>query len=259
MQYEQVTPDRRVDLPRPSIDTGMGLERIAAVLQGKHDNFEIDIFQALIGKVAELTKTDPNGPMSASHRVIADHMRASGFLVADGVLPANEGRGYVLRRIMRRAMRHAHLLGAKEPLMHRLTETLVAQMGGAYPELGRAQALIEETLRLEATRFRQTLDKGLRLLDEATASMAEGAVLPGETAFKLYDTYGFPFDLTEDAPRRQGLGIDRAGFDTAMERRKAAARAAWEGSGAQAAEAGGFAIDRKRVGEGKCVLGRGDL
>jgi alanyl-tRNA synthetase len=246
MQYEQCAGGERLDLPRPSIDTGMGLERIAAVLQGKHDNFEIDIFQALIGEVAELTKTDPKGPMSASHRVIADHMRASGFLVADGVLPANEGRGYVLRRIMRRAMRHAHLLGAKEPLMHRLTETLIAQMGGAYPELGRAQALIEETLRLEETRFRQTLDKGLRLLDEATASMAEGDVLPGETAFKLYDTYGFPFDLTEDALRRQGLGIDRAGFDTAMARQKAAARAAWAGSGAQADEAVWFDIAEEK-------------
>jgi alanyl-tRNA synthetase len=236
MQYEQEAGEIVRDLPRPSIDTGMGLERVAAVLQGTHDNYEIDLFQALIGEAAEMTKTDAKGPMSASHRVIADHLRASGFLVADGVLPSNEGRGYVLRRIMRRAMRHAHLLGAKDPLMYRLVPSLVSQMGGAFPELTRAQPLIEETLKLEETRFRQTLETGLRLLDEATAGMGEGAVLPGETAFKLYDTYGFPLDLTEDALRRQGLSVDKSGFDTAMAAQKAAARAAWAGSGAQADE-----------------------
>ncbi len=236
MQYDQQPGGDRVALPKPSIDTGMGLERIAAVLQGRHDNFDIDLFAAIIGETAELTKTDAKGPMSASHRVIADHLRASGFLVADGVLPSNEGRGYVLRRIMRRAMRHAHLLGAGEPLLHRLVPTLVGQMGGAYPELARAQPLIEETLRLEETRFRQTLDTGLKLLDEATAGMSAGDVLGGDVAFKLYDTYGFPLDLTEDALRRQGLGVDRAGFDAAMAAQKAAARAAWAGSGAKADE-----------------------
>jgi alanyl-tRNA synthetase len=236
MQYDQQPGGDRVALPKPSIDTGMGLERIAAVLQGRHDNFDIDLFAAIIGETAELTKTDARGPMSASHRVIADHLRASGFLVADGVLPSNEGRGYVLRRIMRRAMRHAHLLGAGEPLLHRLVPTLVGQMGGAYPELARAQPLIEETLRLEETRFRQTLDTGLKLLDEATAGMGAGDVLGGDVAFKLYDTYGFPLDLTEDALRRQGLGVDKAGFDAAMAAQKAAARAAWAGSGAKADE-----------------------
>ncbi len=242
MQYEQPATGDRIVLPKPSIDTGMGLERIAAVLQGTHDNYEIDLFQALIGESAELTKTGAKGEASASHRVIADHLRASGFLVADGVLPSNEGRGYVLRRIMRRAMRHAHLLGAAEPLMHRLVPTLIGQMGAAFPELTRAQPLIEETLRLEETRFRQTLDKGLKLLDEATGSMAQGDVLSGETAFKLYDTYGFPYDLTEDALRRQGIGVDRAGFDAAMAEQKAAARAAWSGSGAAADEAVWFDI-----------------
>ena len=204
MQYEQVDAETRLNLPRPSIDTGMGLERVAAVLQGVHDNYDTDTFKALIAASGELTRSDTAGPMKASHRVIADHLRASGFLVADGVLPANEGRGYVLRRIMRRAMRHAHLLGAAEPLMHRLVPSLVAEMGAAYPELVRAQPLIEETLKLEETRFRQTLDKGLKLLDEATAGMGEGATLPGDVAFKLYDTYGFPYDLTEDALRATG-------------------------------------------------------
>jgi alanyl-tRNA synthetase len=209
----------------------MGLERIAAVLQGTHDNFETDTFKALIEASGALTETDTHGGTKASHRVIADHLRASGFLVADGVLPANEGRGYVLRRIMRRAMRHAHLLGAKEPLMHRLVPSLIGQMGAAYPELVRAQPLIEETLKLEETRFRQTLQNGLRLLDEATASMKPGDTLPGAVAFKLYDTYGFPYDLTEDALRAQDLAVDRAGFDTAMAEQKRAARAAWTGSG----------------------------
>ena len=234
MQFEQAADGSRTALPKPSIDTGMGLERIAAVMQGVHDNYDTDTFQSLIAASAELTKNDPTGPMKASHRVIADHLRASGFLVADGVLPANEGRGYVLRRIMRRAMRHAHLLGAKEPLMYRLVPSLVAEMGAAYPELVRAQPLIEATLQQEETRFRQTLQNGLRLLDEATASMSPGDTLAGETAFKLYDTYGFPYDLTEDALRVQGLGVDRAGFDAAMAEQKAAARAAWKGSGEQA-------------------------
>ena len=236
MQYEQIDRDTRVDLPKPSIDTGMGLERIAAVLQGVHDNYDTDTFRALIAASGELTRTQTIGATQASHRVIADHLRAAGFLVADGVLPANEGRGYVLRRIMRRAMRHAHLLGASEPLMHRLVPALVAEMGAAYPELVRAQPLLEETLKLEETRFRQTLDKGLRLLDEATAGMAAGATLPGAIAFKLYDTYGFPYDLTEDALRAQGFGIDRAGFDLAMAEQRAAARAAWKGSGEKASD-----------------------
>ncbi|MGN6122526.1 MAG: alanine--tRNA ligase [Sphingomonas oligoaromativorans] len=236
MQYEQVDAETRLALPRPSIDTGMGLERAAAVLQGVHDNYDTDTFRALIAASGELTKTRTDGDQKASHRVIADHLRASGFLVADGVLPANEGRGYVLRRIMRRAMRHAHLLGAPEPLMHRLVPSLVAEMGAAYPELVRAQPLIEETLKLEETRFRQTLANGLRLLDEATAGMGEGATLPGNVAFKLYDTYGFPYDLTEDALRTQGLQVDRAGFDAAMAEQKAAARAAWKGSGEKASD-----------------------
>ena len=238
MQYEQEDNEIVRDLPKPSIDTGMGLERIAAVLQGVHDNYDTDTFKALIAASSELTRSNAAALPGAktSHRVIADHLRASGFLVADGVLPANEGRGYVLRRIMRRAMRHAHILGASEPLMHRLVPALVAEMGAAYPELVRAQPLIEETLKLEETRFRQTLDKGLRLLDEAAASMKPGDILPGEVAFKLYDTYGFPYDLTEDALRAQGFGVDRAGFDTAMAGQKDAARAAWKGSGDKASD-----------------------
>jgi alanyl-tRNA synthetase len=236
MQFDQAADGSRSALPRPSIDTGMGLERIAAVLQGVHDNYDTDTFKTLIGESADLTKSDPNGAMKASHRVIADHLRASGFLIADGVLPSNEGRGYVLRRIMRRAMRHAHLLGAKDPLMHRLVGSLVTEMGAAYPELLRAQPLVEATLLQEETRFRQTLDKGLKLLDDATATMKAGDVLPGDTAFKLYDTYGFPYDLTEDALRSQGLGIDRAGFDEGMARQKAMARAAWKGSGETASD-----------------------
>jgi alanyl-tRNA synthetase len=231
MQYEQHADGSRTNLPRPSIDTGMGIERIAAVMQGVHDNYDIDLFKALIAASGQATGTATTGDNQASHRVIADHLRATSFLIADGVLPANEGRGYVLRRIMRRAMRHAHILGAADPLMHRLVPTLVAEMGQAFPELVRAQPLIEETLEREETRFRQTLDKGLKLLDEATADLAEGAVLSGETAFKLYDTYGFPYDLTEDALRSRGLGVDRDGFDTAMAAQKAAARAAWKGSG----------------------------
>jgi alanyl-tRNA synthetase len=236
MQYLQQANEITGELPRPSIDTGMGLERVAAVLQGGHDNYDTDTFRALIDESGALTGAAIDGPMQASHRIIADHLRASGFLVADGVLPANEGRGYVLRRIMRRAMRHAHLLGAKQPLMHRMVPSLVAEMGAAYPDLVRAQPLIEATLLQEETRFRQTLDKGLRLLDEATAGMTKGDTLAGETAFKLYDTFGFPYDLTEDALRSQGLGVDRAGFETAMAEQKRAARAAWKGSGAKASD-----------------------
>ena len=236
MQYEQAAGEIVSELPKKSIDTGMGLERVAAVLQGVHNNYETDTFKALIAASEELTKTSAEGESQASHRVIADHLRASGFLVSDGVLPANEGRGYVLRRIMRRAMRHAHLLGAKEPLMWRLVPELVAEMGSAYPELVRAQPLIEATLLQEETRFRQTLANGLKLLDEATTDMGEGGTLPGETAFKLYDTFGFPYDLTEDAMRARGLTVDRAGFDSAMAEQKAAARAAWKGSGEKASD-----------------------
>ena len=236
MQYEQEANEITGDLPKKSIDTGMGLERIAAVLQGVHDNYDTDTFKALIGASTALTGTSAEGEFKASHRVIADHLRSAGFLVSDGVLPANEGRGYVLRRIMRRAMRHAHLIGAKEPLMHRLVPALVAEMGAAYPDLVRAQPMIEATLLQEETRFRQTLDKGLKLLDEATAGMATGDTLSGETAFKLYDTFGFPYDLTEDALRAQGLEVDRAGFDAAMAEQKRAARAAWKGSGAKASD-----------------------
>ena len=236
MQFLQEADTIVGDLPKPSIDTGMGLERIAAVMQGVPDNYDTDTFKALIAASTALTHTVAEGPTKASHRVIADHLRSAGFLVADGVLPANEGRGYVLRRIMRRAMRHAHLLGAKEPLMHRLVPALVAEMGAAYPELVRAQPLIAATLQQEETRFRQTLDKGLKLLDEATASMRPGDILAGETAFKLYDTFGFPYDLTEDALRAQDLQVDRAGFDTAMAEQKRAARAAWKGSGAKASD-----------------------
>ncbi|WP_336959465.1 alanine--tRNA ligase [Sphingobium aquiterrae] len=236
MQYEQEANEIVADLPKPSIDTGMGLERIAAVMQGVHNNYDTDTFVALIAESAALTKTATDGEFQASHRVIADHLRSAGFLISDGVLPANEGRGYVLRRIMRRAMRHAHIIGAKDPLMYRLVGSLVSEMGAAYPDLVRAQPLIEETLLREETRFRQTLDKGIRLLDEATAGMAKGDTLPGETAFRLYDTYGFPYDLTEDALRAQGLAVDRAGFDAAMAEQKAAARAAWKGSGDKASD-----------------------
>ncbi|MXO73863.1 alanine--tRNA ligase [Altererythrobacter aerius] len=235
MQFEQAAGEIVGELPRPSIDTGMGLERVAAVLQGVHDNYDTDTFRALITASESLTGVAAEGDSRASHRVIADHLRSSGFLLADGVLPSNEGRGYVLRRIMRRAMRHAHLLGARDPLMHRLVPALVTEMGQAYPELARAQPLIEETLEREETQFRRTLSNGLRLLDEATGAMGEGGELDGETAFKLYDTYGFPYDLTEDALRNRGIAVDRAGFDAAMARQKAAARAAWKGSG-QAAD-----------------------
>jgi alanyl-tRNA synthetase len=235
MQYEQAANEIVSELPSKSIDTGMGLERIAAVLQGVHDNYETDTFRALIQASQALTSN--NSPdTAASHRIIADHLRASGFLVADGVLPANEGRGYVLRRIMRRAMRHAHLLGAAEPLMYRLVPALVAEMGAAYPELLRAQPLIEATLQQEETRFRHTLATGLKLLDEATAKVGKAGTLSGEVAFKLYDTYGFPLDLTEQALIEKGLKVDLAGFEAAMAEQKAKARAAWKGSGAKASE-----------------------
>jgi alanyl-tRNA synthetase len=245
MQYEQVSKEERVDLPRPSIDTGMGLERIAAVLQGEHDNYDIDLFKALIRASEDATGVKAEGKNRASHRVIADHLRASSFLIADGVLPSNEGRGYVLRRIMRRAMRHAQLLGAADPLMWRLVPALVREMGQAYPELQRGEALISETLKLEETRFRKTLARGLGLLNEATETLGEGDRLDGETAFKLYDTYGFPLDLTQDALRQRGIAVDVDGFGAAMERQKAEARAAWSGSGEAATEAVWFALREK--------------
>ena len=247
MQFEQQTPDTRVPLPRPSIDTGMGLERITAILQGKHDNYDIDLMRRLIEASAELSHQAADGPHAASHRVIADHIRACSFLIADGVLPSNEGRGYVLRRIMRRAMRHAHILGCKDPLMHRLVPVLVHEMGQAYPELVRAQPLVTETLKLEETRFKQTLDRGLKLLDDATAGLAKGKALDGEIAFKLYDTYGFPLDLTQDVLRGRGLAVDVDGFNVAMERQRAEARKAWAGSGEVGAEKIWFAV-RDRVG-----------
>ncbi|OCW58759.1 alanine--tRNA ligase [Hoeflea olei] len=246
MQFEQ-TAEARLDLPRPSIDTGMGLERIAALLQGQHDNYDIDLFRRLITASEDATGVPAEGKNRASHRVIADHLRSSAFLIADGVLPSNEGRGYVLRRIMRRAMRHAQLLGARDPLMYRLLPTLVAEMGRAYPELQRAEAMISETLKLEETRFRKTLERGLSLLDEASADLGQGDRLDGETAFKLYDTYGFPLDLTQDALRQRGVEVDTEGFSAAMERQKAEARKHWSGSGDAAAEAIWYEI-RDKVG-----------
>ncbi|PQO23442.1 alanine--tRNA ligase [Rhodobacteraceae bacterium WD3A24] len=231
MQFEQFADGTRTDLPHPSIDTGMGLERIGALLQGKHDNYDTDLMRSLIEASAHATSTDPDGPGRIHHRVIADHLRSTAFLIADGVMPSNEGRGYVLRRIMRRAMRHAHQLGAQDPLMHRLVAALVQQMGGHYPELGRAQSLIEETLQLEETRFRQTLARGLRLLEDELSRLPSDKALPGGAAFKLYDTYGFPLDLTQDAMREHGREVDVAGFEEAMAEQKAKARAAWAGSG----------------------------
>jgi alanyl-tRNA synthetase len=245
MQFEQLPGGKRESLPKPSIDTGMGLERIAAVLQGTHDNYAIDLFAALIGAIADLTGVDADGPHRASHRVIADHLRASAFLIADGVLPSNEGRGYVLRRIMRRAMRHAELLGAKDPLMWRLVALLVREMGQAYPELHRAEALITETLRLEETRFRKTLERGLAILDEETRALKSGDRLKGETAFTLYDTYGFPLDLTQDALRPRGIAVDTDAFSAAMERQREKARASWAGSGEAATETVWFALREK--------------
>jgi alanyl-tRNA synthetase len=245
MQYEQLADGKPVDLPRPSIDTGLGLERMAAVLQGTHDDYKIDLFGALIEAVAEFTGVDPESERKASHRVIADHLRASAFLIADGVLPSNEGRGYVLRRIMRRAMRHAELLGVKEPLMWRLVPVLVREMGQAYPELHRAEALVTETLKLEDVRFRRTLERGLTLLEEASKSLKKGDMFDGETAFTLYDTYGFPLDLTQDALKPRGAGVDIAAFTDAMERQRAKARASWAGSGEAADGAVWFALREK--------------
>ncbi|MDT3687609.1 MAG: alanine--tRNA ligase [Pseudorhodoplanes sp.] len=247
MQYEQMADSARVNLPRPSIDTGMGLERIAAVLQGTHDNYAIDLFRAIIQAIADLTRVSPDGPQKASHRVIADHLRASSFLIADGVLPSNEGRGYVLRRIMRRAMRHAELLGAREPLMWKLVPVLVREMGQAYPELRRAEALISETLKLEETRFRKTLERGLSILDAESKALKQGDKLKGDTAFTLYDTYGFPLDLTQDALRPRGIGVDVEAFNAAMEKQREKARAAWAGSGEAATETVWFGL-REKVG-----------
>jgi alanyl-tRNA synthetase len=247
MQYEQVTKEERIGLPKPSIDTGMGLERLAAVLQGQHDNYDIDLMRTLILASAQESSTEPDGVHKVSHRVIADHLRSTAFLIADGVMPSNEGRGYVLRRIMRRAMRHAHKLGCQDPLMYRLVPALAAEMGQAYPELIRAQAAITETLKLEETRFKQTLDRGLKLLDEETGRLPEGGRLPGEVAFKLYDTFGFPLDLTADILRGQKREVDQAGFDAAMERQRETARKAWAGSGEAATETVWFEL-RQRVG-----------
>ncbi|MEN8708938.1 MAG: alanine--tRNA ligase [Paracoccaceae bacterium] len=236
MQYEQFENGDRTDLPNQSIDTGMGIERVAALLQGTNDNYSTDLMRSLIEASAHASSSDPDGPGSTHHRVIADHLRSTSFLIADGVMPSNEGRGYVLRRIMRRAMRHAHLLGVKDPMMHKLVPALVSQMGQAYPELGQAQSMIEETLHSEETRFKQTLDRGLKLLDEALVDVPVGSALPGETAFKLYDTFGFPLDLTQDALREKGRTVDTEGFDAAMTEQKSKARAAWSGSG-EAADA----------------------
>jgi len=242
MQFEQVDAQTRLNLPRPSIDTGMGLERVTAVMQGVHDNYDIDLFRHLIAASVEFSGAKDRGEAHFSHRVIADHLRSTSFLIADGVLPSNEGRGYVLRRIMRRAMRHAHLIGSKEPLMHRLVPSLVAEMGQAYPELKRAESLIEETLKLEEERFRVTLARGLKLLDEESEGLHRGDTFKGETAFRLHDTFGFPLDLTEDALKDRGIAVDRAGFDTAMEKQRAEARKSWAGSGEAASEAQWFAV-----------------
>jgi len=247
MQYEQMADGARVELPKPSIDTGMGLERISAVLQGTHDNYAVDLLRNLIEASADFSHTDPDGDGSVSHRVIADHLRASSFLIADGVLPSNEGRGYVLRRIMRRGMRHAHLIGCEDPLLYKLVPTLVGNMGQAFPELGRAQALIEETLKLEESRFKKTLDRGLKLLDEESASVGEGGTLSGDVAFKLYDTYGFPVDLTQDALKSKNISVDMDAYEAAMEKQRADARAAWAGSGDAATEKVWFEL-REKVG-----------
>ena len=247
MQFEQLTKDERVNLPKPSIDTGMGLERIAAVLQGKHNNYDIDLFRTLILAIAHETGVDPDGPQSASHKVIADHLRTTSFLIADGVLPSNEGRGYELRRIMRRAMRHAHLLGAEQPVIFKLVPTLVHEMGDAYPELVRAQPLIAETLKLEEGRFRKTLGTGLKLLEDETKDLSAGGTLKGDIAFKLYDTFGFPLDLTQDVLRARDIAVDTAGFDKAMDEQRAKARAAWAGSGETADQAIWFDV-RQKVG-----------
>jgi alanyl-tRNA synthetase len=245
MQFEQQASGERLNLPRPSIDTGMGLERIAAVLQGTHDNYSIDLFATLIRTIAEFTGVAADGPQKNSHRVIADHLRASSFLIADGVLPSNEGRGYVLRRIMRRAMRHAELLGAKDPLMWKLVPSLTREMGQAFPELQRAEALISETLKLEESKFRNTLARGLSILEEKSGSLKKGDMFDGDTAFTLYDTYGFPLDLTQDALRSRGISVDIASFTDAMERQRAKARESWKGSGEAASETVWFPLREK--------------
>ncbi len=247
MQFEEGPPGTRAPLPRPSIDTGMGLERFAAILQGKHDNYDTDTLRALILASAECTGQDPDGPFRASHRVVADHLRAGTFLMADGVLPSNEGRGYVLRRILRRAMRHAHLMGSRDPLLHRLVPALIRQMGAAYPEIVRAEALVTETLKLEETRFRSLLERGLGLLGEESGRLGEGGTLPGAVAFRLYDTFGFPLDLTQDALRTEGKSVDVAGFEAAMAEQRKRARAAWAGSGEAATDAVWFDV-REQVG-----------
>jgi alanyl-tRNA synthetase len=236
MQFEQLADGSRVPLPKPSIDTGMGLERVANILQGKNNNYDIDIFQAIIKHSADLTGVAPDGDQVASHRVIADHLRAAAFLIADGVMPSNEGRGYVLRRIMRRGMRHAHLLGAKDPLLVKLFPTLQTMMGEAYPELYSAQSLISETLRSEETKFKQTLDRGLKLLDDETSKLGEGQTLAGDVAFKLYDTFGFPLDLTQDALKAKNMAVDTDGFNACMNKQREDARKAWAGSGDTATE-----------------------
>src|SRR5271170_104874 len=245
MQFEQVDAATRIELPRPSIDTGMGLERIAAIMQGVTNNYDVDLFRHIIAASVEASGVASKGEAVFSHRVIADHLRATSCLIADGVLPSNEGRGYVLRRIMRRGMRHAHLLGTSEPLMYRLVPALVAEMGAAYPELHRAEALISETLKLEETRFRRTLERGLAILDEASKSLKQGDMFDGETAFTLYDTYGFPLDLTQDALRNRGIGVDIASFTDAMERQRTKARESWKGSGDSQAEAIWFPLREK--------------
>jgi alanyl-tRNA synthetase len=242
MQFEQVDENTRLDLPRPSIDTGMGLERIAAILQGVTNNYDVDLFRHLIAASESASGVKSQGDATFSHRIISDHLRATSFLISDGVLPSNEGRGYVLRRIMRRAMRHAHLLGTKDPLMHRLVPALVAEMGSAYPQLKTSEALIAETLKLEEIRFRETLARGLKLLDEASVDLKKGDRLQGEVAFKLYDTYGFPLDLTEESLRARGVSVDTDGFAAAMQKQKAEARASWSGSGEAASEAQWFAV-----------------
>src|ERR1043166_5273180 len=256
MQFEQVDENTHIDLPRPSIDTGMGLERITAILQGVTNNYDTDLFRALILASADASGVPPDGEHAVSHRVIADHLRATAFLIADGVLPSKEGRGYVLRRIMRRAMRHAHLLGCKEPLMWRLVPALVQQMGAAFPELLRAQPLIAETLRLEEANFKQTLERGLRLLDEQTGNYGrergpglsqDRKTLNGSVAFVLYDTYGFPLDLTEDILRGHGMRVDTAGFDSEMGEARQRSRASWVGSGEAATETAWFAL-REELG-----------
>ena len=264
MQYEQIDAETRIDLPKPSIDTGMGLERISAVMQGTHDNYQTDLFQSLIRTSSEISGTAPDGEHNVSHRVISDHLRATSFLITDGVLPSNEGRGYVLRRIMRRAMRHAHLMGCEDIFLFKLVPELVQQMGQAFPELVRAEDLISETLKLEETRFKNTLDRGLKLLDEETKKLSSGGTLSGEIAFRLYDTFGFPLDLTVDALRSQGYKIDHKGFEVAMEKQRSDARASWSGSGDLATEMVWFDIKQEfgateflgydaEIGEGEVV------